>query len=183
MWYQVSPSTFTFIFSGTVETGEKETRDTRYQCSLHLYAPRHSCFVPPHTIRSEDTYQNADVRSVIGRVVSTLAGLASPSGPIAAGTVQTVPAFTDSPASKRYSHHAPQKPTVTLSPFTACPGATTKHPWKDLAACDSVGGRPCEAKAGWGRVLPRPWIRCFEPTMHQLQHPRSNSLDFQSRIQ
>ena len=108
MWYQVLPSTF--IFSGTVE---KETRDTRYQCSLHLYAPRHSCFVPPHTIRSEDTYQNADVRIVIGRVVSTLAGLASPSGPIAAGTVQTVPAFTNSPASKRYSHHAPQKPTVT----------------------------------------------------------------------
>ena len=161
----------------------KETQDTRYQCSLHFYAPRHSCFVPPHTIRSEDTYQNADMCIVIGRVVSTLAGLASPSGPIAAGTVQTVPASTNSPASKRYSHHAPQKPTVTLSPFTACPGVTTKHPWKDLAVCDSVGGRPWEAKAGWGRVLPRPWIRCFEPTMHQLQHPRSNSLDFQNRIQ
>ena len=35
--------------------------------------------------------------AVIGCVVSTLAGLAGASGPIAACTLQTVPAFTDSP--------------------------------------------------------------------------------------
>lgn len=51
----------------------------------------------PHTIRSDETDQNADVRPLIGCVVSTLAGLASPFGPIAAGSLQTVPAFTDSP--------------------------------------------------------------------------------------
>ena len=75
----------TFFLRHALRVGGLETLATT--SSLHLYAPRHSYFVPPHTIRSEDTWENADAVAVIGCIVSTLAGLAAPSGPIAAGAL------------------------------------------------------------------------------------------------
>lgn len=150
-----------YLFSGTVETRGLE--DTRYHCSLHLYAPRHSCFVPPHTTRSEDTCQNPDVRPLIGCVVSTLAGLASSSGPIAAGTLQTVPAFTDSPHPSVIRTMHPRSQQSHCRHLRLVQELRRNTPGKiSRPAIDSVGGGPWEQS--WLGSPSRPWIRCFEPT-------------------
>ena len=87
---------------------------------------------PP--LKSDDRCEKVDAVATIGCIGCPLVSFAAPIWPIAAGVLLTVPAFPDSPPSSVKWHHAPQKPTITLSPFTALSSSFSAYPWKDLTA-------------------------------------------------
>ena len=90
--------------------------------------------------------------AVIGCIVSTLAGLADPSGPIAAGTLQAVPAFTDSPHPSVIRTMHPRSQQSHCRHLRLVQELRRISLGKISRPGDSVGGGPWD-KAGWGVLL------------------------------